>query len=627
MFPESSPLSEAVLSAYDKLGLAGAMAEFCRAHGPLPPAPHYQVEIDTRSGDQINRAAKRVLSQGFKLGKRPAFSLSSPVDWKADPFSDRSWCFWLNSLHPLRDVLAAHQETKSQEQLRFAQSLACDWIRANAIGDESNPFAWYDMAVGLRAVRLAYLVDASARDSATDASTLWALLRGAWEHGQHLADARNFNSLTNHGIFQAFGLAAIARSLPEFSTAQAWRALGEHRLRTMFARYFSEEGVHLEHSPAYHLDMTQTLQAVLGQGLVADPRLQQLLRQAQSVTAWMIQPNGKLPMIGDSSPVPVDLKQFGSSESQLCPELVYALTHGARGRKPDQAYQIFPKAGYAVFRSHWPAAEEQWEKASYLMFFAGFHSHTHKHADDLSFTWWEAGRELLVDSGRYGYYYGDPKRSYCESTRAHNTIEVDGYDRTRDQRAAYGSGLKAWGGGNGAYLVVADVPGAAPQVSHRRTLVFAPGQWLVVLDECAGAAQHTYTQWFHFAPELAASLSGLAAKAEATGVQVHVLPLLATHQLAPILVKGQESPRLQGWTSYAQRTLTPNWALGYRATGQNVTIATVFTLGAESPTPVPNGCAVQADRVRLEWRMGATPHGLILDRKESPRLTVLGPPD
>ena len=53
----------------------------------------------------------------------------------------------------------------------------------------------------------------------------------------------------------------------------------------------------------------------------------------------------------------------------------------------------------------------------------------HAHCDVLSYELWIGGRPLVVDSGVHGYD-GDPFREYCRSTRAHNTVSLDGREQS-----------------------------------------------------------------------------------------------------------------------------------------------------------------------------------------------------
>ena len=57
----------------------------------------------------------------------------------------------------------AHSEAQDDASQRRAFALALDWARAFPALDTPSPFAWYDMAVGLRAQRLAYVLDAGTR--------------------------------------------------------------------------------------------------------------------------------------------------------------------------------------------------------------------------------------------------------------------------------------------------------------------------------------------------------------------------------------------------------------------------------------------------------------------------------
>src|SRR6185436_14954164 len=54
----------------------------------------------------------------------------------------------------------------------------------------------------------------------------------------------------------------------------------------------------------------------------------------------------------------------------------------------------------------------------------------HGHADALSVAVRAGGVDLLVDPGTYDYFSFPAWRQYFRSTRAHNTITVDGHDQS-----------------------------------------------------------------------------------------------------------------------------------------------------------------------------------------------------
>jgi len=613
---DAPPIRRQVLHGYDTAGLAGAMEAFQALRRESAAAPYYRTVPESVPLAQLRERADAVMADGFTYGGRPRFPLETPVDWSADPYRDRSWRFWLNGLEPLDDVLSLYARTGEARYLRFAVRLARDWLRQNPVSGGSNPFAWYDMAVGLRALKLAYLTDAAARDPQTEPDALAELLAGCWTHGWQLAQERNFNARTNHGIYQAAGLLALGQSSPELADAERWRALGTDRLRAMFAKCFSREGVHLEHSPGYHLSMTRLLVAMLESGLTADPALASLRGKAENALAWLVAPDGSLPMLGDSDSTRVRPGHLGFPDERIAPELAYVLTRGTDGSPPSGTYRVFPEAGFAVFRDGWPSARQNWQDSGYLIFAAGFHSRTHKHADDLTFEWWDGGRAIIVDSGRYGYYYDDPWRIYCESTRAHNTVEIDRRDLSRDRRDAFGSALTSWGAGEGAYFVSAEID-RSPGPRHRRTLVWRPGKWLVVLDELDADRVHDYRQWFHFHPDLSLTLHDASADLSlGDGRSLYLRPLLPSEAATATAVHGQEEPETQGWISRRHRTVEPNWALSYSASGERVTLATLLFLGGSEPT-VQTGqraARVETGRVEFTWRRDGATEGFVLRR-------------
>ncbi len=539
----------------------------------------------------------------------------------------------MNSLEPLDTVISAHAATGDEAYLHFAVGVACDWAEHNPYRVSRNPFAWYDMAVGLRALKLAYLIDAAAREPDPDVRDLWALLCGAWTHAIELAREDTFNRQTNHGLFQAAGLAALARALPELRDSQKWRAIAETRLRAQFQRQFSPHGVHLEHSPGYHLLITQLLTSMLECGLLEDPCLFSLQKNAEDALAWMIAPDGRLPRIGDTDDVRVRRQALGRPEQLQSPELASVLTEGQRGSPPKGTWRVFPDAGYAVFRD-WRGAERAGgDEGSYLMLAAGFHSATHKHADDLTFVWHESGIPFIVDAGRYGYYYDEPGRRYCESTCAHNTVEIDGRSTSTHPSDAFGSALTSWGRADGLWFVRAAVDRDSLGLRHERTLVYSPHRWLVVIDDLQAPRQHSYEQWFHFSPDLSAALTPEGATVEGdNGAALWVLPLPAQQTAALRLVRGQRSPRLQGWTSGRHRELEPNWALGAALEGDAVVLATLLLrLGPTRPVPTRASVSRPADGCRydLTWQVDGKSEGFSLwcPLGTEPELRMLSGPE
>lgn len=616
VFGEEGPASAAVLERYDVAGFAGAMEAYREFRRAASPARLYYM---WPGGQGSTRAADRLMSEGANIGSHPAFAIDPPVPWGADPYRDSSWRYGLNNLSWLMPVLEAYRQTDEQRYLDFALAVVLDWHRQNVRDRIANPYKWHDMAVGLRGPVIAFLVDAGARCDAVPDEHLWLLLEAAVRHGQELRDPAKYAGDYNHGLYQMLGLLALSRNLPEL---RDFREYGEHAEATaerVLLSSFSREGVHLEHSPAYQLVLLRTLEVALNQGLVDTPSLRQRHRPAQEALAWLTHPTGHVAGFGDTVLLIPSSRYLSLDHPNRSDALLWVLTRGEQGAPPEAVSWIAPEGGYAVFRSAWtPAAE--WELASYLVMHAGRHSRVHKHADDLTFEWTELGQPLIVDSGRFRYWYDDPRRQYVVSTRAHNTVEIDERDYVipRNIAPVPSSAIKRWTDSGDVRALEAEIT-HFDTVRHRRTLLFSPAKWLIVLDELSSPNEHEYTQWFHFHPDLELEQrgDGFVTMIGDTGRMLHVRRLAAHVGEAPIMVKGQEEPRLQGWTALTEGSeFVPNWAVGFRDAGSEATFVTLFTLETGQPTSGAAGLATQVDaeRVYVSWVQDDAAVALTLER-------------
>ncbi len=561
------------------------------------------------------------MRDGFVLFGYPAFPVQPPVDWKANPFHDESWRYQLNTLVFLDPVLAACEKTPDTRLLGFAVSVMRDWLRQNwSVPRKTNPFAWYDMAVGVRAARLAWLVDAAARSAEIADDALSELLQGALRHGQELRDPRNLAQDYNHGIYQMMGLLALTKTLPEMRGFGEYEQYASTAVERMFISHYCEaEGVHLEHSPAYHLYISHLLSTALSTGLLTGRRLETLRDKAFNALAWMIKPDGSITRFGDGENQrrPVSRGVLPAALRSRYPAYWYALSGGAEGAPPQQGELILPQSGYAFIRGAWPAGTNEWAKASYLSFSAGFHSRAHKHADDGTLEWSELGHSLLIDAGTYAYAYEAPERQYCESTRAHNTLEIDGNDTSRDPSKAFGSALKRWAKADGVYALEAEFVREG-DVRHRRTLVYAPAEWLIVMDAITARESHLYTQWFHFDPALDVSVEAkrLVVPIPEAKRRLVIQPLGDEPGLTLRTVRGQKEPRLEGWTSLAYKQLVPNWAAAYSTSGRSAILATLFALAPETVTLSDLHIQPSSDHMVLGWAQGSRRIAFVLRRQD-----------
>lgn len=562
--------------------------------------------------------AELVLRDGWVLGRYPAVSLSPPIDWSFKDEAQRSHNYHLHALDLIDPLLAAHSAGETAAPyIEHALAVALDWVRLHPSPDtpDRSPMAWYDMAVGLRAYRLAYVYDEARRlGLGTEAER--ALLKASLDaHRENLVNEESFAAHSNHGLYQACGQLAMTRRLADMPGMAEAGQQARARLAAAIAAQFTAEGVHKEHSPGYHLRVLETLSGAEAAGLFDTPELARLVETAREALSWFVKPNGKLVNFGDTD------------EARASPALL-------KGLSPE-GLRVFPQSGYVVARA----------EGFYFAQTLAYHSRTHKQADDLSFVWGEHGRDILIDAGRYGYrgrtkpgtelwkqgfWYGDPNRVFVESTHAHNTVEVGGESYNRKTDAPYGSGL-LWAGLTDYGLVVSlGEADHGDQGRHRRLLALNPGQWLLVIDRIqppAGAAKakkgllagmfggqgRDYSQWFHFSPEFTVKPTGRAAfTAEEPTHETRVNALsLAPGVSVSELALGQTEPRLQGWASPKDGKMEPAPAIALQTSAEGpVIFATLLALSVESLRATRAELTADGDVMSFAWNADGGVHGV-----------------
>lgn len=544
-----------------------------------------------------------------------------PIDWNEYFVENRSLNYHLHSWDMISDFLIEYSEDNSnKKELRKSYAIALDWVKNNEVSyvnNQDSNFAWYDMAVGIRAYRLAYIFDQSIRLDIGNDKEYNLLWNSLIDHAIYLSDDDNIIFHNNHGVYQAAGQKAMARRLSVVSGVfNKIQRQADARLAKMLKQQFSSDGVHKEHSPDYHRMVYQTFYVLYEEGLI-DREAEDVIIKAGDALYWMIKPDGKLVNFGDSGEKEIvkDTNIFGDISNNL----LHYLSDGEKGQQPEDVFKVFEEAGLAVVRS----------EASYLAQQAAFHSRTHKHADDLTFSWYE-GRDILIDSGKYGYkgktdpksqdaldgfWYSDPRRQYVESTRAHNTVEIDGMDYLRRGRTPFGSAIVDSGKAADSIYFIRTRVSQFETIDQERLLIYSPGKWLVVVDELKESENktHNYKQWFQFAPDLDVTLTNKEVVISNIGrTALRAVSLVeGSNPAKPI--RGQELPRLQGWYSKNANHFEPTTSLSFNQTGRDAGFVTLFTF---SDTPIQvdhNSNTVD----KFSWRTGGGKFTIKIDRSES----------
>lgn len=419
--------------------------------------------------------------EGFKPRKDSiAHSLTIPIDWQSDPFDDRNWMY---QLHAWR-MLDPYFNRGEIEDLNYVSEIINDWL--NFEKANNSKWLWYDMSTGLRALKISlYLKVCYEKKIDHKISDLDYLLH---EHLRHLSNIEELNS-GNHGLFQLHGLKSLAYILDsEDKHAYDIKEIKEYaneQMGKLIASQLGQYGVHTENSPDYHFFTHKRIIKMVNSPWWTDldENILNLLKLGEQAKPWLVFPNNKCVPIGDS--------HTGAAINRL-PKLEcwpHIKVDNYIGARVD---------GYAIVRS---CESILVEDSSFLFFQGSFNSHHHKHGDDLSFILQENGVDILIDSGKYGYQ-SDKYRKYFLSTRAHNTIEVDGRSTARSKEYVYGSAIEEQPKYiNGFWVLRGKVNHNINEYIHERTLVYKPNEELYIIDKVSNNkkdSNRNMIQWWHF---------------------------------------------------------------------------------------------------------------------------------
>ena len=298
----------------------------------------------------------------------------------------------------------------------------------------------------------------------------------------------------------------------------------------------------------------------------------------------------------------------------------WAYTEGREGAPPDETSVAFPYAGYHIMRTSW-APDAVW-----ALFDGGPFGYGHQHEDKLNLLLHAYGRLLLTEGGNYAYD-GSEMRRYVLSTRAHNTIRIDGQDQNRrlnygrdafDVKESAGAGWRT----SDAYDVAEATydegygPQAARAVTHRRKVIMVKeaagglGPFLLAIDRLTpeDGAAHTAQILWHLDP-FRATIDGVAVHSQADETANLSIVPAGTDGLSVELVAGQETPEWQGWVAIKNHqqgqyapTPTARYELAFAAPVRLVTLL--------YPTRPGETCPVQA--VEADTDLDATGIRLML---------------
>ncbi len=521
---------------------------------------HYRAK-----GDDAGVAAA-LMAGRLSFPNFPTWSLPQDPTWRENPYGNTNWVYQFQTLRWADPLRRQGLRTGDPDMLDRYTSLVQDWLRDNPRTGRSAPYAWYDMAVGVRAVGLVCASTVSGTQSWVPAAMQ--------DHAVALLDPAQYRAVGNHGLNQNIGLLAMGCHLDKNLWIDTARSRGE----TMARAAVDSQGVTDEGSMAY-----QFLNWVwwtefnarahdCGRGGVAESNIARM----PSLLAQATQPDLHLVAFGDTDAV-ANAPSIPGTVSE------YASSRGARGPKPGGGLFKAYKRGYAFSRSGWYDTQTAAQQSLMSMRFGpSMSAQVHGHEEGGGIGFYAGGNQLLWQPGQYGGGGGAP-RSYVVSNEAHNVIDIPSrpYDRTR------GTHLSVTRTSSAVDLISVKST-ALKGASWKRTVLHVKGPGFVVVDDrVSQPSNRPVVQRWQLGRDRSIGLG--TGRAMTSGAGTNLTVLWAGTRPSVTYVKGQKSPLL-GWRSERPNVFQPTPSVQATLASRSVRMTAVLV-------PRPSGKSSAAIRI------------------------------
>jgi len=451
---------------------------------PKFPGCRWRPQLEFLTPGTQENAAEEILG-GRLIFLNDARQIGRPPRWNCSELPK----LWQYNLHYFEYLWALDYPR--------AKAVALDWIENHPPG--KGHAGWEPYPTSLRLVNwCCVFFERFRQETQADADFQDRLWQSIFSQAEWLAGHVETHLMGNHLLENAAALAVLGCCFAG-SEADRWRRQGIRILAREIPEQLLPDGMHFERSPMYHGRVLYLLLLLLNTG---DRQIRQLVSaaidDAQEAMSKTCHSDGRIALLNDSAMgVYNEPKQLFRYAGRLLGKAECEPAAAATGPF------ALPEAGYYGVRS---------ENGDYLICDAGpigpNYIPGHAHGDIFSFELSLGGRRVIVDSGVYDYVPGE-MRSYCRSTRAHNTVEIDGKDqcefwaafrvarrgRARDvqwQPSAGGFRLSAWHDG---YCRL----GGAPR--HRREFIWGKEGVLAVRDRLTASCGIRAVSRLHLHPE------------------------------------------------------------------------------------------------------------------------------
>lgn len=499
----------------------------------------------------------QLLDGMLTLPPHEAQRVGPDFSWSADPLNDANWRFQYHTLLWLDNLREYSSEINSELGMALYGRVLKDWIEKNPVDSPAPDYAWFDMAVGVRAIVLvqALTVFGPAK---------W-LVESILVHGEHLSDGANYEGKGNHSLHQDMGLIVVA----QFLERNDWLELATQRILSMFKDAIDDQGVSREGSIDYQYRnyrwYEEAVRRLKAAGVALPEAVESVLDRMPIFMAHATSPSAHYALIGDTllheAPIVIGTPTEWVNNMSKAPEDRIALYD----------------AGYLFARSSWDTWHEK-RATSYLTlrFGPGRSTAVHGHEDAGAITLDAHGERLLCDSGLYAYEAGS-ERLFFRGRSSHNVVDVPG----RVYYPSAESPIIAHQMGEEHVMATVQVRGLKGIVWHRTMLHSIKRGYILVDDRVSGAGESPTLQRWQLPPGSMIEMDPRARNCTVRtplGNRLLFTALGATPRVA--VAHGQSDP-MSGWRSDEYRIMYETPELSYELRGPSLRFSTLIQTGSD----------------------------------------------
>ncbi|KGE18764.1 alginate lyase family protein [Paenibacillus wynnii] len=472
--------------------------------------------------------------------------VGSPPDWHDNKVNNNGYVWMLNRMHHWLILTQAYLLTNERKYIDCVLTELLDWIQscpapllttntedAQRLYNSVDP--WRQLEVGERMGNIwPFVIRIMEQIPGMLDSVKPTILKSIYEHGRILREVCPKlwpDADHNYYLTEMWGLFSLAMNFTELEESAEWSQFALQELERCMLSQFSSQGGQLEGCPSYHnftsVHMGKVVLLARQNGLTLSDTFVEKFRHAMHYCIQTCRPTGQVVPWGDSSAdyhaaITISLGALYLGEQQPArllqslmgveefrntltshlfdhPELLNLIELSDNLSDPvRRANEDLPRTFWDK-ELHQVSLRSDWSKKALSVFFVCrspvYNGHAHIDPSSFDFTAW--GRPLVVDPGRYNYWWQEERRKF-KSAAWHNTLTINGKDPFEY--------LSSWEYGpqkpgdienvvdGGDWIRTSAVHYNYEPAVHRRDLVLFTDKFLLVLDEVSGLIEQDTIQ-------------------------------------------------------------------------------------------------------------------------------------